>query len=184
MSGTRRAQGDDGVAIVEMALVLPILVVLMLGMFTGALAWNQSQALGQGARVAARYASTVPLPADVDPALPSTLEPWLEDLANRAIAASEGAMGAGVVGREVCVAYVDPRGTVGGAADHTASLVMDEAGETTVASEPCFDDEQGVTARRVQLELRRDSHIDTGFYRVPLELRRVAVYRYEAHRGL
>lgn len=185
MSSPLRRRGDDGVAIVEMALVLPVLVVLLLGLFTGALAWNQSQALGQGARVAARYASTLPMPVPAAGQTEAEVEvAWLEDLAHRAVAAAEGDMDSGVPGRRVCVAYVDPRGALGGSSDRTMSLVLDPTGATTVGTSPCFDDEQGPTAKRVQLELRRDGHIDTGLYRFPLSIRRTAVYRYEADRGL
>lgn len=176
MSGARRAQGDDGVAIVEMALVLPILVVLMLGMFTGALAWNQSQALGQGARVAARYASTLPLPATAD-----LEDEWADDLIDRVVASSEGQLDAGVPGRAVCVAYVDPNGAL---EDQTFSRRLDATGNRTDGTSWCFDDEQGDSAQRVQVLVERDSHIDTGFYRYPLTLRRQVVYRYEATDGL
>lgn len=185
MSRGRRTQGDDGVAIVEMALVLPILVVLMLGMFTGALAWNQSQALGQGARVAARYASTLPLPvADISEGETQTgvEEAWLDELIDRTVAASEDELSADTEGRKICVAYVDPAGTE---TDRTISRTLTGAASySALSTTPCFADGQADTARRVQVLVERSGHIDTGFYRIPLTMRRTAVYRYEADGGL
>jgi len=79
-----RPADDRGAVVVEFALVLPVLMVLLLGMVSGATAWNQSQSLGQGARVAGRYASTLPLVA------PEDMDDWLDDIADRAISSSEG----------------------------------------------------------------------------------------------
>lgn len=181
MAGDRsdERRSDGGVAIVEMALVLPILVVLMLGMFTGALAWNQSQALGQGARVTGRFAATLPLPVPVAPQTQAQADQvWLDDLVDRAVAASEGHMAPAIAGRSVCVAYVDPAGA------RTVSRTLTGASTRTSGTTPCFEDGQPTTAKRVQVLLRRDGHIDTGLYRIPIELRRSAVYRYEADSGL
>jgi len=171
-----RAHDDRGAAVVEFALVLPVLMILLLGMISGATAWNQSQALGQGSRVAARFASTFPLPA-TDP----EMDDWLDDIIDRSVAASEGAMDAGVEGRVVCVAFVDPAGT---APDETASRRMDAAGSRTSGTDECFDDGQGDVARRVQVVLERTGTLDIGFRRQDLDLRREVVYRYEADGGI
>lgn len=176
-----RACGDRGVAVVEFALVLPVLMVLLLGMFTGAMAWNQSQALGQGSRVAARYASTLPLPVDAgDGTYTAQVHAWLDGIADRAIAASEGAMDVGVAERAVCVAYVHLPG-----ATPTQTVSRQLVGGTrTSGSSPCFSDGQAASERRVQVVLERDGVINTGFYRQTIDIRRRVVYRYEAHLGL
>jgi hypothetical protein len=168
--------GDRGAAVVEMAMVLPVLMMLLLGMISGAGAWNQNQALGQGGRVAARYASTMPLPAD-----DADMDDWLDGVVDRAVAASEGKMLAGVDGRAVCVAYVDPAGA---AADQTASRTLDSAGTRTSGTDPCFADGQGDDERRVQVVLERHGVLNVGFHQQTLELRRRVVYRYEADGGL
>ena len=174
----KRGRGDAGAVVVEFALVLPVLMTLLLGMISGAVAWNQSQALGQGARVAIRYAATLPLPASADPV---AMDAWLDGIIDRAIAAAEGEMAAGVEGRAVCVAYVDPAGA---APDETTSRRMDAAGTRTSSAVPCFTDGQGDTERRVQAVLERDGVLDIGFHRQVLHLRRSVVYRYEADGGL
>lgn len=172
----RRRDDDRGVVLVEFAMVLPILIMLMLGMFSGGLAWNQNQSMGQGARVAARYASTLPLPA-TDP----QMDAWLDGIADQAVAASDGAMAADVGGRAVCVAYVDPRGA---AADHTFSRRLNAAGTRSSATTVCFDDGQSTTQKRVQVLLERNGTLDVGIWRQALTLRRSVVYRYEADSGL
>lgn len=177
-SGSARCRGDEGVAVVEFALVLPVLAMLLLGMISGAVAWNENLALSQGARVAARHAVTQPLP---DSLTEPTMSPWLDGIADRAVASSEGKMGTGVNGRVVCVAYVYPAGA---AADQTFSRTMDAAGTRTSGTTPCFSDGQGDDDRRVQVVLTREGVLDVGIWRQVLTLRRQVVYRYEAYGGL
>lgn len=170
-----RPADDRGAVVVEFALVLPVLMVLLLGMVSGATAWNQSQSLGQGARVAGRYASTLPLVA------PEDMDDWLDDIADRAISSSEGNLANGTSGRTVCVAYVDPAGT---APDNTVSRTLDSAGVRTSGVAPCFSDGQSDTDVRVQVELERASYLDVGFWRQNIDLRRTVVFRYEADGGI
>jgi hypothetical protein len=164
------------VVVVEFALVLPVLMILLLGIFSGAMAWNQSQGLGQGSRVAARYASTLPLPVDMN-----DMDDWLDGIADRAVASSEGAMDVGVEGRAVCVAYVHLPGVAG---DETAGRQLVGSGAPSSITTPCFADGQPATERRVQVVLERQGSINTGFYRQTIDIRRKVVYRYEAHLGL
>lgn len=162
----------------EFALVFPVLAMLMLGMISGAVAWNTNLALSQGARVAGRQAVTVPLPATPTDA---TMAPWLDAVADRAVAASEGAMNTGVNGRAVCVAYVYPAGA---AADQTFSRSLAPNGTRTSGTSPCFTDGQDDLARRVQVVLEREGVLDIGVRRQVLALRRQVVYRYEAYGGI
>jgi Flp pilus assembly protein TadG len=157
-------------------MVLPVIMVLMLGMTSGATAWNQSQALGHGGQVAGRFAATAPLPATTD-----LMDEWLDVVLERAISASEGKMTAGTPARAICVAYVDPAGA---AADKTYSRRINEAGVKTDATTECFADSLGTTAKRVQVVMQRSSFLELGFYRQPLSLSREIVYRYEADSGL
>lgn len=176
--GTRRCADDGGVALVEFALVLPVLMMLLLGSVSGATAWNQSQALGQGARVAGRYASTLPLPVTFDA---TTMAGWLDGVLDRSIDAAEGKMVTGIGGRSVCVAYVDPAGA---APDKTYSRRIDAAGIRTSATSVCISDSLSDTEKRVQILLERDSFLDIGLYRQPIQLRRSVVYRFEADGGI
>ena len=172
----RRGRGDRGAVLVEFALVLPLLAMLMIGTVSGAAAWNQSQSLGQGGRVGARYAATLPLPADDE-----DRDEWLDDVVDKAVAAAAGTVDDGVSGRSVCVAFVDPQGT---APDDTFSRRLDAAGVRTSDDTECFDDGQGDNTTRVQVLLARDGVLDFGLHRQDLELHREVVYQYEADGGL
>jgi Flp pilus assembly protein TadG len=172
----RRVTGERGAAVVEFAIVLPVMMMLILGMVSGATAWNQSQSIGHGGQVGARFASTVPLPTSTD-----DMDDWLDDVIDRSIAASSGTMDAGTAGRAVCVAYVDPAGA---APDKTASRRLDAAGTRTLDTTECFSDGQGTTAKRVQVVMERTGIIEIGFHRQTLNLRRTIVYRFEADLGL
>lgn len=55
-----RLRGDVGGAVVEFALIMPVLVALLVGMLTTGLALNEQIQLTHAAREAARYGSTVP----------------------------------------------------------------------------------------------------------------------------
>lgn len=176
--GRRRGRDDRGAVLVEFALVLPILMMLLLGTVSGATAWNQSQALGQGTRVAGRYAATLPLPSPADTA---AMDTWLDGVIDRALAASEGRMAEGVSGRSVCAAYVDPAGT---APDETFSRTIDAAGTRTSGTSTCFSDGQSDSERRVQVVEERDSFLDIGLWRQALRLKRTVVYRFEADGGI
>ena len=159
-----------------MAIVLPVVLMLILGTVSGATAWHQSQSMGHGGQVAARWASTLPLPANT-----ADMDDWLDSVIDRAVATSAGVMDAGVEGRAVCVAYVDPAGA---APDQTASRRMAASGVRTSGTTECFDDGQGTTERRVQVVMERSGFIEIGFHRQPLSLERNVVYRFEAHSGL
>jgi hypothetical protein len=183
MASVRRRRSCDreqGASLVEFALILPVLTMLLLGMISGAIAWNDNLALSQGARVAGRRAVTIPMPATMTT---ETMAVWLDAVADQALAASEGKLGGDVSGRAVCVAFVYPAGT---APDQTFKRQLSGAGAgtRTSGSTPCFTDGQGETERRVQVVLQRDGVLDIGLKRMTLSLRRQVVYRYEAHVGL
>lgn len=173
-----RPADDRGAAVVEFALILPVLTMLLLGLISGAIAWNENLALSQGARVAGRRAVTTPLPASQTT---ETMAVWLDEVADQAVDASEGKMASSVAGRAVCVAYVYPAGS---AADQTFARELTGTGTRTSGTAPCFADGQGDDDRRVQVVLERESVLDLGLRRLSLTLRRQVVFRYEAHAGL
>jgi Flp pilus assembly protein TadG len=59
-SSRLRPREDRGAALVEAALVLPMLLMLTFGIWTTARAWNVHNVLDHAAREAARYAATTP----------------------------------------------------------------------------------------------------------------------------
>lgn len=76
MKNGRRSRADSqhGAALVEMALVLPLLLMLLLGIFAAARGWQVHNVLDHAAREAARYGAT--------------LDPW-NDAAAQGVAVAE-----------------------------------------------------------------------------------------------
>ena len=60
-----RARGDDGAALVEFALVFPLLAMLLLGMVTAGFAYNQKLAITNGVREGSRFGATLPVASSV-----------------------------------------------------------------------------------------------------------------------
>ncbi len=65
----RRGWGESGQAIVELAFALPILLILVIGVFEFGRAWNEQQVMTDAAREGARYCVVAnadrSLPADI-----------------------------------------------------------------------------------------------------------------------
>src|SRR5207245_5966279 len=102
---SERIAGHDerGAALVEFAIALPLLMALVLGMFSGAVAYNRKITLTGAARDAGRYATTHPVTG--------TVGAWLTDVAQFTASNSQGELDPGSAGRYICVAYVPPNGT-------------------------------------------------------------------------
>lgn len=60
--GSARWRNDDGVAAVEFALVLPLLVMLVLGVLTTGIAYSHSLGLANAVREGSRFAAITPYP--------------------------------------------------------------------------------------------------------------------------
>jgi Flp pilus assembly protein TadG len=59
-TGRARLDGERGAAFVEFALVMPLVMVLLLGLVSAGMAWNQKLSLTHAAREGARYGATIP----------------------------------------------------------------------------------------------------------------------------
>ena len=59
MTRLKNRFGDRGAALIEAALVLPILLLLTMGIWSTARAWNVNNTLEHAAREAARYGATI-----------------------------------------------------------------------------------------------------------------------------
>jgi Flp pilus assembly protein TadG len=170
-----QADGERGAVLVEFALVFPILVMLLFGLLSGGMAWNQNLALSQGVRVGARYGATLPVSNY------TTLDDYLDVLATRVVDASDGNVGASTPGRMVCVAYVHPAGTAD--LDKTRSRTV--TGTTvTRSNNPCFTDSQATTDVRIQAVSERTTTLETGLWSRSITLHQQVVFRYEVSSGL
>jgi hypothetical protein len=172
LGGRRRATGrfrdERGAALVEIAIVLPVLVTLLLGIISGGNAYQQKLSLTNGAREGARYGATLPVG--------SSLQSWLDDVSVVASKAVDDGLGVDVTSRVICVAYVHPAGT--SAADQTARR-RETSGGIIYSSGSCFSDGRPATERRVQVQLARAGELNAAFFKLDLNLTGKSVARFE-----
>ena len=112
MDGRRKARGERGVALVEFALVVPLLFALLLGIITGAIAYNQKITMSDAVREGARYGATLVAEAPLgtcSSTLPATPTTWCDKVRLRVVELSAGELGAA----DVCAALVDAPDTAG-----------------------------------------------------------------------
>lgn len=171
MMRCRRCRPDDrGAALVEFALILPVFMMLVLGMFSGGLAYNRKQQMTASVREGARYGGTIP----ADQAFASGT--WASNVRDLVVARSVGDL----TSAQVCVSLVQgsPAQTVstpGGAANFS----------TRSGAQPCIPNETyPITAtdngRRVQVTAARPDRIELLFVGYPVTLRAAGTVRAES----
>lgn len=166
---------DRGAALVEMALVLPLLLMLLLGIVSAGIAYNHQLSLTHAAREGGRFAATLPVKNF------TTMGGWLDAVAQRTLDDAVGTLAPGTPGLFVCVAFVHPDGTA--ALDSTASRIDDE-GTVTYPNAPCFTDGRPSDERRVQVVVGRDVDFNAIVFQTTIALDSEAVNRFEAGFGL
>lgn len=169
------AERSKGAALVELALALPILIMLIVGMVTAGSAYNHQLALTHSAREAGRHAATLPVTNF------GSMNAWLDDVAARSVTDATGSLNPGTAGLSICVAFVHPDGAL--ALDQTRSR-MNNAGTITYASAPCFADGRPNNERRVQIAVARDAPFSVVFFSSTLRIDSEAVNKFEAAGGL
>lgn len=146
---------------VEMAMVLPLLIVLLVGTITAGVAYGRSNSIQNASREASRYAATLPGPVDIT---------WLQTVRNVARSASVGDLAPTVPGQFICVAYVDG----------TANIrLTDTGGVEVVSNAACFNDGRPAGEARIQVVTSRQARIEAVFYGWDVTLRSEAAARYE-----
>lgn len=167
---------ERGAALVEFALLMPLLVMLILGIVSVGIAYNHQLSLTHAARETARFAATLPVENFGSKAA------WLDAVAAQAIANGTGTLDDGVPGRVVCVAYVYPQGTTTGT-DPTERRLDDGSPSLVRDAFPCFVDGRPDTERRVQVTVARESDFNVVVFTQILTLDSEAVSRFEAALG-
>lgn len=170
-------EDSRGASLVELAFALPLLIMLLVGMVSAGVAYNNQLALTHAAREAGRYGATLPVN-------PGTMDNWLETVINQTVADATGTLDPGVPGRFVCVAYVHPNGT--GAGDTTTRRILNTSGlQPSEGGQQCFTGGDGrpPEERRVQIVVRRDTEFSVVFFSSTLTLDAEAVNRFEAALG-
>lgn len=137
---------------VEFALVFPVLVLLVLGIFTGGLAYNQKLQLTHSVREGARYGARVPKTQTFASGT------WATNVRDLIIERAAGDLtGPGVT---VCVSLVQ---------GSPATVVAPAASFTTNGTAPCAAGETYPTTatdngRRVQVRVSRPGTIELGVF--------------------
>jgi len=174
---TPRLEGDRGAVLVEFALVMPILVMLLFGLVSAGMAWNQNLSLSSAARAGARYGATLPTSTTG-----TTMDDYLAAITQRVIDSSEGNLGSSVTSRVICVAYWHENGT--DPLDQNRSRTLTNTTVSTSSPTPCFTDNQGHDDKRIQVMVQRTGTIQTGLWSQTVTLSQKVVFRYEVTSGL
>ena len=154
---------ERGSSIVELALTMPLFMMVALGLFTGGLLLHQKLQLTQGTRDGARYGSTV---AQNQTFVSGT---WATNVRDLVVERSLGV----VPGGQVCVALVSesPAVVVGGAS--RASYT------TNVPPAPCYDDGNHDPGLRVQVSTQRTGTLQALVFSMNVNLTARATAKYE-----
>jgi hypothetical protein len=141
-----RLEGDHGAAVVEFALVLPILVVFLLGMISGGFLMNQRLQMAHAAREAARFGATIPTGQVFASGT------WAEAVRDLAVERSAGDL----EDADVCVSLVE------GA---TPAVFQGDGDYSTNGTAPCIaDDGAGDGGLRVQVTATNGGTLETGLW--------------------
>jgi len=162
----RRKREESGAALVEFALLLPVFMALILGMFSGGVAYNQKLDLTHATREGARYGAAV----SKDTAFASGT--WESNVKSLVVDRASGDLsGSGVT---TCVALVTKS---------PAEVVANPTGVSgnyySTTGSPCFTDTTSDVGMRVQVRVTRPSKIEALFFSWGITLNAKAVSRYE-----
>lgn len=157
------ARQESGAAIVELAFVLTLLSMLLVGVVTSAIAFGRDNSIENAAREASRYAATLPGPVDTS---------WLRDVRDVARSAALGELDSSVPGQYICVAQYD-----GSAWTRLTETGGVEGPQPDAQS--CFTDSLPVDQPRVQIVASRDTTIGVAFFSMDVTLEGEAAARYE-----
>jgi hypothetical protein len=164
----RARTADKGAALVEMAFTITLLVMLLIGVVTSAIALGQDNSIENAAREASRFGATLPGGGTLI---------WFTDVRDVARGAATGDLDVSVPNEEICVAFIK--------SDDSATHVIDDGGAPSPlvvdsGSCPGFDDgRSGNNEPRVNVVTQRDSEIDAVIFSTDVTLRGQASARYE-----
>jgi Flp pilus assembly protein TadG len=180
-------RGESGAALIEFALLLPVFMMLVIGMFTGGLAYNSKLSLTAATRESSRLGATLPISPDCGSA-GTKVNDWLTCLATVTVNSSDGELASGVSSRYVCVSYVNPSGTLNtdDATQITTTREVTGAAAPVFSSTDCFA-KNGVAGgdgfpssqARVQIYVSRTRNLEAIFFTQSLTLKARSVTLYE-----
>lgn len=162
MGRQRRTQGrrrscDNGASLVEFALILPVFIMLLLGLFSGGFALNEKQQMTHAAREGARYAATISADqefADLDG--DGSPDRWAQVVRDLIVNRSTGSLGSA----NICVALVEGDSpTAAVSSDHTTRT---DGG--VCIDDQFYRDETDDVGRRIQVTAEKPATIQLGLF--------------------
>ena len=172
-AATRRVGNQRGATAVELALAVPILLMLLLGTVSAGLALFDKISLNGAAREAGRFGATYPEEDAPNP------DAWFVDVAAVAETAAAGSLTQGASGRSICVA----RGSEGGTVRRYVVSANDAIDAGVYADTWCPPGAPGLPAgsghEAVQIVVERDALIQAPFFSTTLQLDSDATTRFE-----
>jgi Flp pilus assembly protein TadG len=167
---------DDGASAVEFALLVSLFLLIVFGTISAGFAFSRQITIRQAARESSRFGSTLPIPPDTN----LTVNDWLTDVYDAAVAAGGDSLSATtpVPGQFVCVAYV--AGTATGGSQPTVSYSVPSA-DGPPSTSPCWDDSASglTTDSRVQVVIHRNTDWNTLFAGGTITLTSRSITPYE-----
>lgn len=161
----RHRQPERGAAMVEFALVLPVIVMLTFGMITSGIAFNHKMDITHAAREGARYGATLPLTQCSGSPNPCGTSTWAQVVRSVVV---ERAMGA-VTEADICVALV-----------HGSTATPNTPASHSTGGAVCFAESGGDSDNRVQVSITKsDDKIDGIFFQIPVTLTTEATAKFE-----
>ncbi len=163
----RTGGSESGAALVEMAFTLTILMMLLVGVVTAAVALGRDNSIQNAAREASRFGATLP---------DGGTESWFDSVRDVARSAATGDLDPSVPNEEICVAFIT--------ADDVATHIVDDGGVPDpvaagdIQSGDCFDDGRS-GENRVQVVTQRDDRINAVIFGIDVTLMAEAAARYE-----
>lgn len=157
----RRARGQRGAAMVEFALILPVLMSLVLGMVTGGAAYNRKLSMTNAVREGARFGATLP-------AVPGSWAPAVQERTED-VSAGDLRLPPEVASPEICVKLLKYPSTVVDAAPASCPFGGEPAVPTGVVANECV----------VKVWAERPAEIHALFFETTVTLTSSSVSRFE-----
>ena len=192
----RRAAHERGAAAVEFAILAPLFFMLVFGMFSGAIAWNEKSQLTFAAREGARYGSALPVgqtfagaidafsssgcTTSVAAGSAASGAAWACNVAHDAVTAASGDLGSTIPGVFVCVAMMKEGFADTVYSNSNGTYYYDTAGG---APGDCFNDGGADQARRVHVLVRRNGSLNAVLFSMNLTLTSQGIARAETQTG-
>jgi Flp pilus assembly protein TadG len=164
--GPRICRTDRGAAIVEFALILPLLSMMAVGMLTAGIALDRKQDITNAAREAARFGATL-AEEQCTPTSECDGFTWAQLVRSLAVQRSNGA----VAEANVCVALVSGPGW--------APVAVGSTHTTAGGVNPCYVDNSSDTDKRVQVSVTRSDKLEAVLFTTNLNLSSKATARFE-----